>query len=200
MDNLLAIILFAISSSVTPGPNNITVMTSGVNFGIRRSLPVFTGICFGFSLMLFLVGIGLGQVFNEMPFLHLLIKVLGVLYLLYFAYLIANAAKLKQSDKQSKPLTFFNGVLFQWLNAKAWVVATGAIAAFTSVGGDYYTQNLIISITFLLISFPCVGIWLLFGSTLKNILQSKRHLQVFNYAMSVLLVISIIPIVKELVT
>jgi len=198
MDYLLAIILFAISSSVTPGPNNITVMASGVNFGIRKSLPVFTGICLGFALMLFLLGIGFGQLFTEMPYIHVVIKVFGIFYLLYFAYLIATASEITQSNTPRKPLTFLNGILFQWLNAKAWVVATGAIAAFTSVGTDFYTQHLIITLTFLLISFPCVGIWLLFGSTLKHRLKSKRHLQVFNYAMAGLLVLSIVPIIIEL--
>ncbi len=199
MDYLLTIIMFAISSSVTPGPNNITVMASGVNFGIKKSLPVFTGICFGFALMLFLVGIGFGQIFTKMPILHVIIKTLGILYLLYFAYVIANAGEINNANTRQKPFTFLNGVLFQWLNVKAWVVATGAIAAFTSVGADFYQQVLIITFTFLLISFPCVGIWLFFGSTLKNKLKSKRHLLMFNYAMSGLLVLSIVPIIIELV-
>ena len=183
MDYLIAVVLFAISSSVTPGPNNITVMASGVNFGIRRSLPVFMGICVGFSVMLLLVGIGFGQIFEQMPSLHIFIKFFGTLYLIYLAYLIATANEISTSKAQAKPLTFLNGALFQWLNAKAWVVATGAIAAFTTVGLDFYTQNIIIALVFLVISFPCVGIWLFFGSTLKSKLKSKNSMKVFNYSM-----------------
>jgi threonine/homoserine/homoserine lactone efflux protein len=198
MDYLIAVVLFAISSSVTPGPNNITVMASGVNFGIRRSLPVFMGICVGFSVMLLLVGIGFGQIFEQMPSLHIFIKFFGTLYLIYLAYLIATANEISTSKAQAKPLTFLNGALFQWLNAKAWVVATGAIAAFTTVGIDFYTQNIIIALVFLVISFPCVGIWLFFGSTLKSKLKSKNSMKVFNYSMSGLLVLSVIPVIIEL--
>jgi len=200
MDYLITIVLFAVSSSVTPGPNNITVMASGVNFGIRKSLPVFMGICIGFALMLLLVGIGFGQVFEQIPVLHILIKFFGTLYLLYLAFLIATADEITMSNSQAKPLTFVNGALFQWLNAKAWVVATGAIAAFTTVGADFYTQNIIIAVTFLVISFPCVGIWLLFGSAIKNKLKSQQHRRVFNYSMGGLLVLSVIPVIKELTT
>jgi threonine/homoserine/homoserine lactone efflux protein len=198
MEYFIAIVLFAISSSVTPGPNNITIMASGVNFGIRKSIPVFMGICVGFAIMLLLVGIGFGQVFEKVPVLHLFIKFVGTLYLLYLAFLIATADEVSMSKTPAKPLTFMNGALFQWLNAKAWVVATGAIAAFTTVGVDFYTQNMIIALTFLVVSFPCVGVWLLFGSTLKNRLKSKQHRKVFNYSMAGLLVLSVVPVIIEL--
>jgi len=198
MDYLIAVVLFAISSSVTPGPNNITVMASGVNFGVRKSLPVFMGICVGFSVMLLLVGIGFGQIFEQVPSLHIFIKFFGTLYLLYLAYLIATANEISTSKAQVKPLTFLNGALFQWLNAKAWVVATGAIAAFTTVGIDFYTQNITIALIFLVISFPCVGIWLFFGSVLQSKLKSKNSMKVFNYSMGGLLVLSVIPVIIEL--
>ena len=198
MDYLITVVLFAISSSVTPGPNNITVMVSGVNFGIRKSLPVFSGICIGFAIMLLIVGFGFGKVFEQFPVLQIFIKSFGTLYLLYLAYLIATAGEITTANNQSKPLSFVNGALFQWLNAKAWVVATGAIAAFTTVGIDFYTQNIIIALIFLVISFPCVGIWLFFGSALKKILKSQQHRRLFNYSMSGLLVISVIPVVIEL--
>jgi len=198
MDYLIAVVLFAISSSVTPGPNNITVMASGVNFGVRKSLPVFMGICVGFSVMLLLVGIGFGQIFEQVPSLHIFIKFFGTLYLLYLAYLIATANEISTSKAQAKPLTFLNGALFQWLNAKAWVVATGAIAAFTTVGLDFYTQNITIALIFLVISFPCVGLWLFFGSVLQNKLKSKNSMKVFNYSMGGLLVLSVIPVIIEL--
>ena len=198
MDYIIAIVFFAISSSVTPGPNNITVMASGANFGIRKSIPVFLGICIGFAVMLLLVGIGFGQVFEKISVLHLLVKFLGTLYLLYLAFLIATADEISTSNTQVKPLTFINGALFQWLNGKAWVVATGAIAAFTTVGADFYTQNFIIALTFLIVSFPCVGIWLFFGSTLKHILKSNQQRRMFNYSMAALLVISVIPVIAEL--
>ena len=198
MDYLIAVTFFAVSASVTPGPNNIMVMTSGLNFGIKRSLPLLTGICIGFPVMLLLVGLGMGQLFVLYPSLFLIIKCLGTLYLLYLAWLIAQPGGKVGTGSQVKPLSFVNGALFQWINAKAWVVATGAVAAFTTSGGasdEYYT----IALTFLLVSFPCVGLWLVFGSTLKTVLNNDQKRRWFNAAMALLLVLSVLPVVQDIV-
>ncbi|MGF1735638.1 LysE family translocator [Photobacterium satsumensis] len=199
MDYLLSLILFAVVSSATPGPNNILVMTSGLNFGIKKSLPVLCGICIGFAFMLLLVGLGFGQVFELFPRLHTIIKVSGVLYLLYLAWLISSSSDGLGTKEQPEPLTFFNGALFQWVNAKAWVVATGAIAAFTASGSAFTTQTLTLAGTFLIVSFPCVGIWLYFGSWLKRYLNHEHHRKWFNFLMSGLLVFSVLPVIGELV-
>lgn len=195
---LYAVVLFAISSSVTPGPNNLMIMSSGLNFGVKKSLPLLAGICVGFTLMLLLVGLGFGQLFTLFPDLHLIIKCVGTLYLLYLAWLIAHSADEIASNPQARPLSFLKGALFQWVNAKAWVVATGAIAAFTSAGAGFYQQNLTIALTFFIISFPSVGIWLLFGSLLKRWLGSERARRHFNYAMAALLALSVTPVIREI--
>ena len=199
MDYLFTVVLFAISSSVTPGPNNIMVMTSGLNFGVRKSLPLLIGICVGFTVMLLLVGLGFSQLFDIFPNLHFIIKCVGVLYLLYLAYLIASSTGDVESDKQGKPFSFMKGALFQWVNAKAWVVATGALAAFTTAGANFFNQNIMIALTFFIVSFPCVGVWLVFGSLLKNALNSSRSRAMFNFTMSGLLVLSVVPVVMEIV-
>lgn len=200
MEYLLAVTLFAISASATPGPNNLLLMSSGVNFGVRKSVPLLFGICIGFAIMLLLVGLGFGQLFQRFPELHLIIKCIGTVYLLYLAFLIARSGEMSgATDDQAKPLTFVKGALFQWVNAKAWVVAAGAIAAFTSVGEGFYTQNMIIATTFFFVSFPSVGVWLLFGSMLKKVLTSSTRRKVFNYSMSLLLVLSVLPVVRDIV-
>ncbi|WP_349918758.1 LysE family translocator [Aeromonas veronii] len=198
MDYLYAVVLFAVSSSVTPGPNNLMVMSSGLNFGVKRSLPLLAGICVGFALMLLLVGLGFGQLFTLFPALHLIIKCVGTLYLLYLAWLIARSAGELAGKGQARPLGFLKGALFQWVNAKAWVVATGAIAAFTSAGAGFYQQNLTLALTFFIISFPSVGIWLLFGSVLKRWLAGERARRRFNQAMGALLALSVAPVVWEI--
>lgn len=199
MDYIYSLALFTVASSATPGPNNILVMTSGVNFGVKRSLPVFCGICVGFALMLLLVGIGFGQVFELFPGLHTLIKVVGVGYLLYLAWVVAGSSSSFKSNEQQQPLTFLNGALFQWVNAKAWIVATGAVAAFTASGDEHFMQVVLVAGTFLVLSFPSVGIWLFFGSWLKKYLKSTTNQKIFNITMAGLLVISVLPVMGELV-
>ncbi|MEX0336224.1 LysE family translocator [Vibrio tubiashii] len=198
MEYLLSVALFAISSSVTPGPNNIMVMTSGVNFGVKKTLPLLLGICVGFTFMLLLVGLGFGQLFYVFPQLDLVIKTLGTAYLLYLAWQIAQSGNVSAAGGQSKPLGFMKGALFQWVNGKAWVVAIGAISAFTTVCGTYMSPNLTIAMTFFVASFPCVGVWLMFGSVLRQYLQKPSYLRLFNLTMSILLAISVLPVVIDI--
>lgn len=197
MEYLSAIFLFAISATITPGPNNVMIMTSGLNHGVRRSLPHLLGICFGFPVMVIVVGSGLGIVFQWVPLLHTLIKVVGIVYLLYLAWLIANSAPTDLNGSKSNPFSFIQAALFQWVNPKAWVMATGAIAAFTTVDGNVYWQSLMIAGVFFLIAFPCVGGWLYFGVALKRLLTSESHQRWFNRAMALLLVVSIVPAITD---
>lgn len=198
MDYFYSLVLFAIASSATPGPNNILVLTSGLNFGVKRSLPLLSGICVGFAFMLMLVGVGFGYVFELFPSLHLVIKVVGTAYLLYLSWLIATSSGGLKATENAKPMSFVKGALFQWVNAKAWVVATGAIAAFTTTDEAFATQTATLVLTFLVLSVPSVGIWLMFGSWLKKFLQTERNLKLFNYSMALLLAASVIPVVQEI--
>ncbi|MBP8237324.1 MAG: LysE family translocator, partial [Pseudomonas sp.] len=101
---LLAFIAFAFVTSVTPGPNNMMLLASGVNFGLRRSLPHMFGISLGFMLLVASVGLGLGQLFEQVPLLYNVLRYLGAAYLLYLAWKIANSgAPDSQSNAAGKP-------------------------------------------------------------------------------------------------
>ena len=198
MDLLLAVLFFAFSTTITPGPNNVMIMSSGVNYGIRASVPHWLGICLGFPLMVLLVGLGFGIVFERYPHLHQLIKVLGVAYLVWLAWRIASAEPKAIEQGKSKPFSFMQAALFQWVNGKAWVMASGAVAAFTSVGGVYWQEVSIITLAFLLVAFPCVGVWLIFGAALRKILTKAMLQRVFNITMAIILVLSVVPVLVEI--
>ena len=118
LDLFVSLFIFALIASITPGPNNVMLLASGVNHGVVRSMPHFFGIMFGFPLMLVLIGLGFGTVFERFPQLHSIIKLLGILYLLYLAWRIAHASRAKSDEESTRPLTFMEAALFQWLNAK----------------------------------------------------------------------------------
>ena len=198
MEYLLSVIIFSISASVTPGPNTIMAMSSGLTFGMRRSMPLLWGICLGFSLMLFFVGIGIGQVFALFPQLTLYMKVVGVVYLLYLAYVIANSGELKKGAKFDEPLNFLKGVLFQWVNPKAWVVCVSAVSTFTTPGNSYTSQILLLTCAFLIVGPLSVGIWICLGAFLKQHLTNPSYIKNFNKFMAFLLILSIIPAIKTL--
>jgi threonine/homoserine/homoserine lactone efflux protein len=175
------------------------LMSSGVNFGIRRSLPLVFGVKLGFPAMFVAIGLGLGSVFQRFPLIHDVITVVGVIYLLYLAWKIAGSARPKQANAAAHPLTFTQAALFQWVNPKAWVMAMGAIAAFTTTGADINQQVFNIAGIFMLASVPSAWTWLLFGVALQRLLADDQWRKRFNLSMAALLVLSIVPVVIDLV-
>jgi threonine/homoserine/homoserine lactone efflux protein len=194
----LAIILFAIATCVTPGPNNTMIMTSGLNYGIQRSLPHYLGIILGFPAMVIAVGLGLASLFEQYAVLHLMLKVAGASYLSFLAWKIASAPVSDLSVTEGKPFTFLQAAAFQWVNPKAWVLAVGATATYTVAGSDYGLQVLVIAIIFLIFGAPCIMLWLWFGASLKRLLQKPETVKYFNYAMATLLVLSLLPVFNEI--
>ena len=175
-------------------------MTSGLNFGIKKSLPHLFGICLGFPLMVVLVGLGFSVVFEQYPLFHQVIKILGILYLLYLSWRIATSPINELDQGKAKPLSFIQAAAFQWVNPKAWVMASGAVAAFTSATSDMTWQVLYIALSFLLVAFPSVGMWLVFGQSLKRLLRNPLHQRLFNISMAILLVLSMVPVIREVLT
>lgn len=174
-------------------------MASGVNFGVKRSIPHVLGICLGFPVMVIALGLGLGTIFENFPILHDIIKILGVAYLLYLAWLIASSSQIEEAASPAMPLRFDQAVLFQWVNPKAWVMATGAISAYTTTVVDALTQVLFIAFAFLITAGPSVMIWLVFGAGLKRYLDNAVHNRIFNIIMGLLLVTTMLPVINSLV-
>lgn len=187
-----AVAPFALSMTASPGPNNILVAATATNFGIGRTLPQIVGMAAGFWLMLLLVGLGLGQVLQQVPLVHEGLKYLGAAYLLYLGWKIATASAPGSGPAGGKPLSFLGAALFQWVNPKGWIAALGAIALFTRPEGNLAIQALVISSVFALIALPSLTGWAVAGEAAGRLLRTPRHLRIFNLVMAALLVASII--------
>lgn len=196
LDLLPALALFAVSSSITPGPNNVMVTASGANFGFARTLPHIFGISIGFPVMVIAVGLGLGQVFVQLPMLHTVMKWVGAAYLLWLAWKLATARPAAIDDgapAQARPMTLLQAAAFQWVNPKAWIMAVGAMSTFTTVGGDPVVEASIVGGMFAAACLPSVALWAGFGVALRRWLSSAKALRRFNLSMAVLLVVSLVP-------
>lgn len=190
-----SLITFAFVSSITPGPNNLMLLASGMNFGFRRTLPHMIGIGVGFMIMIVLMGLGLTHLFDIFPVSYTVMQVLAVLYLLYLAYKIATAAPPEGAPpRAAKPFTFLQAALFQWVNPKAWVMALSAITLYcpTRDGAAVF----MVALAFGVVNVPCVGLWALLGDQLRRYLKSPTALRVFNYTMAFLLVASLAMLLK----
>lgn len=188
--------LFALVSSITPGPNNVMLAASGLNFGFRRSMPHLLGVNLGFTLMIFLVGIGLGSVFQQAPVLYTVLKYVGAAYLLYLAWKIANSGGVDEGEARGKPMTFLQAAAFQWVNPKAWVMAVGIIATYTPQAG-FFANLVIATLVCGLVNLPSIGIWVTFGTALRRVLHKPWAIRAFNITMALLLVASLYPVALE---
>ncbi|SDK27139.1 LysE family translocator [Microbulbifer yueqingensis] len=196
IEALLPLALFVFSTSITPGPNNMMIMASGVNHGIARSLPHFLGICIGFPAMIMAIGLGLGTVFAEFPLLYQVVRWAGIVYLLYLAWAIATTRDVDRAERH-RPFTFLQAAAFQWVNPKGWVMAVGALAAFSTPGVEPWVDASRVALAFVLVGGPCIVIWLLFGVGMQRLLTNARYLRLFNITMGTLLAASIVPMVLE---
>jgi threonine/homoserine/homoserine lactone efflux protein len=193
IDLLLALMLFALASSVTPGPNNLMLMTSGVNFGFKLTLPHMFGVSLGFVFMAILVGLGIMQLFDTFSVTYDILRVLSVLYMLYLALKIASSSgSIGNVKSKSRPMTFLQAVMFQWVNPKAWTMALTAISVYAPTKSFY--SVVLASIIFGLVNFPCIACWTALGTKIKGLLNQPIRLKIFNISMAVLLVLSLYPI------
>lgn len=194
---LLAFLIFALVSSITPGPNNTMLLISGVNFGFRRSLPHMAGVTIGFAILVAVAGMGLGEVFIKWPVLYTALRYLGAIYLIYLAWQILRSGQLQIKEGNGKPISFFQATAFQWVNPKAWVMSI--IAVTTYVPAEHFFLNLIVLISvFIIFVFFSGAAWTLFGNWIQRFLHHPRYLRLFNLAMAILLMLSLYPLlIKE---
>lgn len=196
----LSLILFTIVTCGTPGPNNIMIMSSGVVYGFRRSVPHVVGINIGFPLMAVAVGLGLGGILHGSPVVYDILRPIGAVYLLYLAYRVATSPVTAEQAVVCKPLSVAQSALFQWVNPKAWVMIVGAIVTYSSPSGSYTLHVLEIALIFLIFGTPCTIGWLMIGVSLKKVISKPVQFRVFNVSMAVLLVLSLIPVFGEIVS
>ncbi len=194
LELFLPLCTFAAISSITPGPNNTMMLASGLNYGLRRSLPHLFGICSGFTFMIFATGVGLHTVFQQVPMLQVLLKYAGAAYLLWLAWKLAHAAPMSASlAAGSKPMSFLAAAAFQWVNPKAWVMAIGALTTYLPAGFKVLDVAMLAAV-FGVIGIFCVGSWAMFGVAMRQVLQNERSVRIFNVVMALALVASLYPI------
>jgi threonine/homoserine/homoserine lactone efflux protein len=192
---LVALFGFAFATSITPGPNNMMLFASGVNFGFRRTIPHMFGISVGFFVLLLAIGFGLGALLETVPLLYTVIKFAGGAYLLWIAWKIGNTHKLGEVKGGAEPMTFLGAAAFQWVNPKAWVMAVTAMATYTDAKA-FFASVVLVGAVFAIVNLPSVSSWAAFGSVLRAWLSVPPRLKWFNISMAVLLVVSLWPMLR----
>lgn len=191
---MLPLLLFCLSTMLTPGPNNIMLTASGANFGYRRTIPHILGVALGMGVQVLLVGLGLGQIFLRFPALHTALGLVGSAYLLWLAWKISRfqgAGSAGDTGSTGRPLTLFQAALFQWVNPKAWMMCVGAVSTFTTPGPGLMRGVFVIVLFFLCLIPPCISVWTLLGVRMGGWLHTDGRRRAFNTTLALLLVASL---------
>ncbi|MCR8725212.1 LysE family translocator [Frigidibacter sp. SLM-1] len=192
---LLALALFAVVSVGTPGPNNVMLLASGANFGLRRTWWHILGINAGLAMMIALTGLGMGALFQTVPEAALALKVLSVAYLLWLAWKIAHAGAPGEAAVKPRPMGTLAAAAFQWVNPKAWAMVLGAVANYAPTPG--LAGVAVVMAVFLLVGPPLNALWTLMGREMRRLLTNPAQLRAFNWTMAAMLILSLLPVLRH---
>jgi len=195
-DALLRLIIFAVAGFLTPGQNTMMVLASAVNFGFQRTAPHIAGIMAGTGLVFWAVGFGLNLLLALYPFLKITIQIIGVVYLLYLTFKIAGAGNLS-NRAATKPVTFWQALLLQFVNVKLMGVAAGALVTYPVTGVAYH-NTLIVGLVAGVINGPCVSMWGIFGSRMREFLAKPAVLRLFNLILAGLILLTLVPVIGDI--
>lgn len=188
---LVGIAIFGFVTSVTPGPNNTYLLTSGMNFGVRKSLAYVNGIMVGLVIMFSAMYLGVGALFKAFPVIQEVLKYVGFAYILYMAYSIVSSSFVHKHEEIERA-GFFRATVFQLVNPKAWIVLISMYATFIGDSTDLTKVGLNL-LVFLMATYPGAVIWAAFGELLAGWLSKPTYRRVFNISAAVLLVASMVP-------
>lgn len=190
---LVSVAIFSFVTAVSPGPNNTFLLSSGANFGLRKSLPYLSGIMVGLIGMMTAMATGLGIIFTTLPLLYQILKWVGFAYIVWLAYLIIRSTS-KSETGQAQYIGFWKATTFQFVNPKAWVVIGSFMATMVPVGSGFLASAFV-CLVFLIFTYPGALLWAVAGQVLKDWLSKPTRRKVFNIASAILLVLSMLPVV-----
>ena len=188
---LLSISLFWFVAAYTPGPNNVVASYSGFNFGVKKTIPHILGVALGFTSLVLLLTIGLINVFKLFPIIQIVIRYLGTIFLIYLAYKIASSTSSDEIKKEN-PVKFIETFLFQYLNPKGVMVAIIVVSTYVELGENYLNHATQVVALAFLFSSTSITLWTFIGKFLRKFATNDKFIKYFNYAMSGLLLLSII--------
>ena len=188
---ILSMALFWFVTAYTPGPNNVVASYSGFNFGIKKTLPHIFGVALGFTFLIFLLTIGLVNVFKIFPIIQVSLKYLGSIFLIYLAYKI-YFSKIDSGKKNENPVKFIETFLFQFLNPKGVLIGIIIVSTYVEHGENYLKYATQVILFAFLVSLSSITFWTFVGKYLRKFATNEKFIKYFNCVMSLLLILSII--------
>lgn len=184
---LFAMFTFSLAMSITPGPVNMIILSSGVHYGVKKTLPYISGATIGFTLLLLFIGIAFFQVIKSHPAFLNYLAIIGSLYIIYIGYKIACSKPTIEIQKATIP-KFYQGFLLQWINPKAWIACVSGVTLFSN--SDNYEKFLIFSSIYFIVCYASLVAWAVLGNQISVFLKNNIRLKIFNIIMGILLIMT----------
>jgi len=187
MTLLLSMFSFSLVMSITPGPVNMIILSSGISYGVKRTIPYVSGATVGFTLLLLFIGFEFSQFVKAYPFFQTYLAILGSLYIIYMGYKIASSKPELEVNKKDAP-KFYEGFLLQWINPKAWIACVSGASIFSSA--ESHGPFLTFTIIYFIVCYISLGVWAILGAKVSYFLKDHFRLRLFNFTMGLLLMIT----------
>ncbi|MBY0239484.1 MAG: LysE family translocator [Burkholderiaceae bacterium] len=194
MTDLLPLMSYCMVMSITPGPNNIMLATTGANFGGRGALPMICGIQVGLFVQTMLLCLGLGSVFVAYPWAQQALRISGALYLAYLAWQLSKAPV--AGEPAARAVSFFQAATFQALNPKSWLRSMTIASVFMPAGHNMAASALLVSLVGAMVGIPCNATWALFGASIRRWLKEPGTRRRFNLTMAAILLVLAVMFVR----
>ncbi|ENW83228.1 hypothetical protein F909_00820 [Acinetobacter sp. ANC 3929] len=192
---ILSMFIFSFSMSISPGPINITILSSSLIHGFRKTFPFISGATIGFTLLLIFLGFGFNQIISHYPFFFTLIECIGILFIFYIGQKIIFSTPRVDVSNNISLTNFMDGFLLQWLNPKAWIACLSGISLFSSP--ESYHPLLLFIVIYFITCYICLILWGISGQTLAKVLTRPHQIKIMNTAMGgSLIMLSIYMLIK----
>lgn len=188
MNLFFAMFFFSLSMSISPGPVNMVIVSSGANYGIKKTMPYVSGATIGFTLLLLFIGLGFSQVINTFPFFLKYLALAGSLFIMYMGYKIASSKPEIEVNKEDATPKFYEGFFLQWLNPKAWIACVSGASIFSST--ESYAPFLTFASIYFFVCYASLAAWAVLGDRVSFLLNSHFRLRFFNFFMGLLLMLT----------
>ena len=196
-EQLLSLVVFAAVMTFSPGSNNVLMATSGIQVGLRRSIPLGLGVVSGVAVLLTVAAVGLGGIIHTMPSLQVVMKTIGSAYLVWLGWKIAHAGPPTYATTSARTYGFRAGFINTMLNPKGWTMALSAAAGYSALASDSVRLSVLFSIVFVSLGIPNWFVWCRSGETLARLLRTEQQWQIANAALGGLVMLSLVPMWLE---
>ena len=185
-----ALMVLATAMSFSPGPNTTLSTALAANGGLKRAMRFIVAVPVGWTLLLVLCAAGIGSLVVAVPALRLVIKALGIAYLLWLAWKLSRSATLGSADEAQLSVGFVQGVMLQFINIKAWLLALTLVAGWIAGQPDALGRFAIVAPVMLFYAFASNLAYAVVGAVLRSWLTKGKRLLWFNRGMAAVLVLT----------